>query len=82
VRKRDAVLSFLDSQGWGDRPIVFFTDHVEDLPLILRSHTVFWFGKEEKRRAMAARLQPRGITLLPGARGEEIVTRVNMGAGS
>jgi len=82
VRKRDAVLNFLDKQGWGDRPIVFFTDHAEDLPLILRSHTVYWFGKEEERRAMVARLQPRGITLLPGARGEEIVTRVNMGAGS
>jgi phosphoserine phosphatase len=82
VRKRDAVLRFLDQQGWGDRPIVFFTDHAEDLPLILRSHTVYWFGKEEERRVMSSRLQPQGITLLPGARGEEIVTRVDMGAGS
>lgn len=82
VRKRDAVLHFLEKKGWADRPIVFFTDHAEDLPLILRSHTVYWFGKEEERRVMAARLQSQGITLLPGARGEEIVTRVNMGAGS
>jgi phosphoserine phosphatase len=82
VRKRDAVLHFLEKHGWGDRPIVFFTDHIEDLPLILRSHTVYWFGKEEERRVMAARLLPQGITLLPGARGAEIVARVNMGAGS
>ena len=82
VRKRDAVLSYLDRRGWGGRPIVFFTDHAEDLPLILRSHTVYWFGKEEERRVMASRLAPQGITLLPGARGGEIVSRVGMGAGS
>ena len=80
VRKRDAVLHYLDRRGWSDRPVVFLTDHAEDLPLILRSHTVYWFGKESERRVMASRLQPHGIALLPGVRGDEIVTRVNMGA--
>ena len=82
VRKRDAVLNYIERRGWSGRPILFFTDHAEDLPLILRSHTVYWFGKEDERRVMASRLQPQGIALLPGARGEEIVTRVDMGAGS
>jgi phosphoserine phosphatase len=80
VRKRDTVLSHLDRRGLGDQPIVFFTDHAEDLPLILRSHTVYWFGKEEERRAMVSRLVQQGITLLPGARGEEIIAPVDMGA--
>jgi len=82
VRKRDAVLTYLERRGWGGRPIVFFTDHAEDLPLILRSHTVYWFGKEEERRVMALRLQPQGITLLPGIRGQEILSRVNIRAGN
>ncbi len=80
VRKRDAVLNYLARKGWGDKPIVFFTDHVDDLPLILKSATVYWFGNEEERRAIAGRLPE--ISVLPGARGEEIVTRVDMGAGS
>jgi phosphoserine phosphatase len=82
VRKRDTVLKYLERLGWGERPIVFFTDHAEDLPLILRSHTVYWYGKEEERREMASRLQPQGITLLPGTQGEEILARVNMKAKS
>jgi len=82
VRKRDAVLTYLERRGWGGRPILFFTDHAEDLPLILRSRIVYWFGKEAERRAMAARLQSQGITLLPGARGQEILAKVRMGAGS
>ena len=79
VRKRDAVLDYLVRKGWGDRPITFFTDHADDLPLILKSRTVYWFGKEEERRAMASRLP--GISLLPGTRGAEFVARADMGAG-
>jgi phosphoserine phosphatase len=80
VRKRDAVLAHLAALGWQGRPIVFFTDHVDDLPLILRAQTVYWFGSEEERRALAGRLA--GVTILPGSRGEEVLAKIGMGTGS
>jgi phosphoserine phosphatase len=80
ARKRDAVLSHLASLGWQNRPIIFFTDHAEDLPLILRSHTVYWFGSEEERRVLAGRIT--GVTILPGRRGSEILAKIGMGTGS
>ena len=80
VRKRDAVLAHLAALGWHYRPIIFFTDHAEDLPLILRSHTVYWFGPEEERRVLAGRL--RDVAILPGRRGEEVLAKIGMGTGS
>lgn len=80
VRKRDAVLAHLAGLGWQSRPIIFFTDHIEDLPLILRSHTVYWFGAEEERRGLAGRIT--GTTILPGRRGDEILAKIGMGTGS
>lgn len=80
VRKRDAVLAHLAGMGWHNRPILFFTDHADDLPLILRSHTVYWFGPEEERRVLAGRL--RDVAILPGRRGDEILAKIGMGTGS
>jgi len=80
ARKRDAVLAYLADLGWQNRPIIFFTDHVEDLLLILRSHTVYWFGTEEERRVLAGRIT--GISILPGRRGEDVLAKIGMGTGS
>ena len=44
TRKRDRVMGFLRERGWDDRPLVFFTDHTDDLPLIRESSAVCWFG--------------------------------------
>lgn len=44
IRKRDRVLRFLQKQGWSGRKLVFFTDHLDDLPLIEASDTTLWFG--------------------------------------
>ena len=71
TRKRDAVLAHLAGLGWQHRPIIFFTDHADDMPLIRRSHTVYWFGPEEERQALTGELQ--GITLLPGRRGGDVL---------
>lgn len=38
------VLEFLVGQRWVDRPLVLLTDHIDDLPLVLHSHAVGWFG--------------------------------------
>jgi phosphoserine phosphatase len=72
--KRDAVLAFLKRQGWQGRPLTLFTDHVDDLPLIRISDTVYWFGDNSAGAALADGpadivQQPgiRGITILPPA---------------
>jgi phosphoserine phosphatase len=52
-QKRDAVLALLLARGWHTRPLVLYTDHVDDLPLIRVSQTTYWFGTEEMRRRLA-----------------------------
>lgn len=44
VQKRDAVLTYLQKQGWQTRPRIFFTDHIEDTPMIEQSDVICWFG--------------------------------------
>ena len=44
IRKRDRVLQFVHEQGWNGRKLLFFTDHLDDLPLIVASDTTLWFG--------------------------------------
>jgi phosphoserine phosphatase len=44
VHKRDQVLALLAAKGWRERPMILFTDHVDDLPLIRESSVVYWFG--------------------------------------
>jgi phosphoserine phosphatase len=43
-RKCQEVLAFLRARGWYERPIILFTDHVDDLPLIRDSSMVYWCG--------------------------------------
>ncbi len=49
--KRDRVLALLTTCGWATRPRIFFTDHMDDLPLMRVSAAVCWFGN---RRALTA----------------------------
>ena len=64
--KRDAVLAFLKAQGWQGRPLILFTDHEDDLPLIRISDTVHWFGSDAGQAALAdcpAVIVPQGAVL-------------------
>jgi len=47
ARKRDRVLGFLNERGWAGRPLILFTDHLDDLPLMRESSAVCWFGSRE-----------------------------------
>lgn len=69
--KRDAVLGFLADRGWAERPLILFTDHREDLPLIRVCGTVYWFGDEADGTALST--LPPGTVLRPGHLGAEIV---------
>jgi phosphoserine phosphatase len=56
--KRCSVGDFLHHAGWCDRSLILFTDHLEDLPLILDCDVVCWFGSAgmlAKARAMAGK---------------------------
>jgi phosphoserine phosphatase len=53
-RKRDRVLSLLKTQGWNNRQRIFFTDHVEDAPLMGECQRTLWFGRDEDVPAMQA----------------------------
>ena len=60
--KRETTLEFLREQNWHERRRVFFTDHIDDLPLIRISHLVFWFGSDAGLEE-AMRLAP-GVRIL------------------
>jgi phosphoserine phosphatase len=51
TRKRDRVYALLHQFGWHTRPLVLFTDHIDDLPLMRDSNVVCWFGSPEALKA-------------------------------
>ena len=46
--KSRRVLEFFEKQDWENRKKIFFTDHLEDMPFILKSDKLIWFGEPEK----------------------------------
>jgi phosphoserine phosphatase len=57
VMKRQRVVALLRDIGWCGRPLILFTDHIDDLPLIQACGVVCWFGSAESLavvNAMAA----------------------------
>jgi phosphoserine phosphatase len=63
MRKRERVLDYIAARGWSGRRIIFFTDHLDDLPLIQASDAVCWFGSGTGLRE--ARLQAVGVAVMP-----------------
>ena len=49
VHKRDRLLAWLNARGWSGRPLIFFNDHLADLPLMRECSIVCWVGS---RRAL------------------------------
>jgi phosphoserine phosphatase len=52
--KRQRVVEFLRDIGWCDRPLILFTDHIDDLPLIRECGVVCWFGSAVSLSALDA----------------------------
>jgi phosphoserine phosphatase len=66
TRKRDRVHALLHQCGWHMRPLVLFTDHIDDLPLMCDSRRglLVWFrcrtdSGRNRRRQAALRCVPR-----------------------
>jgi phosphoserine phosphatase len=71
TRKRDRVHALLNQFGWHTRPLVLFTDHIDDLPLMRDSDSVCWFGSAtELAVAKAAAGRPRFVACLDLSAGE------------
>lgn len=63
AHKRDRVMALLHERRWSERPRIFFNDDLADLPLMLESQAVCWFGSGRNlRRAKAA---APGVRFLP-----------------
>jgi phosphoserine phosphatase len=48
--KRIRLLAWLQERGWAGRPLIFFNDHMTDLPLMRESSIVCWFGSDRALR--------------------------------
>ena len=71
TRKRDRVRALLHQFGWHTRPLVLFTDHIDDLPLMRDSDAVCWFGSAaELEGAEAAADKPRFVACRDLSAGE------------
>lgn len=55
--KRQGVVAFLHDIGWYGRPLILFTDHIDDLPLIRACGVVCWFGSAESLSALDAMVE-------------------------
>ncbi len=70
--KRDAVAAFVARMGWSGRPLVVFTDHLEDLPLIGLATRLVWCGKAADLATIVARHPGLPILALNDAGPDEI----------
>ena len=52
--KRREVRRIRTAAGWSDQPMILFTDHIDDLPLIRDSSLVCWFGSTKMLRKAAS----------------------------
>jgi phosphoserine phosphatase len=73
AHKRERVLALLASQGWRHRPLVLFTDHIDDLPLIRDSALVCWYGPAGKMMQAAEAAPDTGFIFCRDLSAAEIV---------
>lgn len=63
AHKRDRVVALLHERGWSERPRIFFNDDLADLPLMLESQAVCWFGSDRTLRQ--AKAAAPGVRFVP-----------------
>lgn len=69
-------LEFLARQGWESRKKIFFTDHIEDTPLIIKSDKVMWFGKTEEAQILEQSVPALDIVICRDLSAQEIVKEI------
>lgn len=74
--KARRVQEFLALQGWEARKKIFFTDHLEDMPFILKSDKLMWFGKTEEIATIQQSAPKLNIIPCKNLTSQEILTHV------
>ncbi|MFC7052613.1 haloacid dehalogenase-like hydrolase [Hansschlegelia quercus] len=59
--KRASVLAFVEKAGWNGRPLVVFTDHLEDAPLVESADILVWCGTDADGRKAAGTLPAKAF---------------------
>jgi phosphoserine phosphatase len=62
--KRTSVLAFVEKAGWTGRPLVVFTDHLEDSPLVESADILVWCGTDADGQQAAKILPASGFVPL------------------
>jgi phosphoserine phosphatase len=60
--KARKVLESIAEKGWENRKKIFCTDHLEDLPLMLASDKIIWFGSENDMKFLRENYSQLDIT--------------------
>lgn len=47
AHKRDRLRAWLHARGWSGRPLIFFNDHLADMPLMRECSIVCWVGSRQ-----------------------------------
>lgn len=72
AQKRDRVLALLIAYGWAGRPLILFTDHLDDLALMRESSAVCWFGSREDMATAAASAADTCFVFCPDLRSDRL----------
>jgi|CXWL01.1.fsa_nt_gi phosphoserine phosphatase len=68
---------FLKKQSWEDKKKIFFTDHLEDMPFMLNSDKLMWFGKPDEVSVIKKSIPNLKIIACQNLTSEEILKEVN-----
>lgn len=74
--KSRRVLEYLKDKGWENRKKIFFTDHLEDMPFILKSDKLMWLGKESDLPAIRRSAPTLEIITCQNLEAQEILEAV------
>lgn len=74
--KARRVLEFISEQKWENRKKIFFTDHLEDMPFIMKSDKLMWFGKKDEVNGIQKLLPKLDIVTCNNLSAEEIMSRL------
>ncbi len=67
---------FIENKNWQNRKKIFFTDHLEDMPFMLNSDKLMWFGKTEEVEIISQSVADLEIIICRNLSAEEIVGEI------
>lgn len=74
--KARRILEFIAQKKWESRKKIFFTDHLEDMPFIMKSDKLMWFGKGEEVKNIQKILPELNIVACNNLSPKEILNEI------